>query len=172
MDKKTITEQWNGLKPFWKLPRVCSKKKSVISTPWSLQYNVVLLQDSPILTVTAQTLLVKTPDEFSTKVAPREVGVIVGLEVVTVPGILGVALRRLDADAVPNQTHYLKVAWLTLVYRWGPTWSRCGQLDGVVNAEVLELDQLTFRHPVVDEDMSGLYSISCPDLNSHCQLDI
>lgn len=113
-------------------------------------------------------MLVKTPDEFSTKVAPCEVGVIVGLEVVTIPGITGVAPRCLDTDAVSNQTHYLKVAWLTWVYRWGPTGSRCSQLDGVVHAEVLELDQLTFRHPVVDEDMSGRYSTSSPDLNKHC----
>lgn len=103
-------------------------------------------------------MLVKTPDEFSTKVTPREVGVTVGLEFVTIPGIPGVALRRLDADAVPNQTHYLEVAWVTRVCRRGPTWSGCSQLDGVVHAEVLELDQLTFRHPVVDGDTSGSYS--------------
>lgn len=69
-------------------------------------------------------------------------------------GVCSVAPWRLDADAVPNQTYHMEVAWLTRVWR-GPARGRCGQLDGVVHAEVLELDQLTFRHPVIDEDMSG-----------------
>lgn len=82
-------------------------------------------------------------------------GATVGLEVVTNHGVSSVKPRRLDADTVPNQTHHMEVAWLTRVYRRGPTWSRCSQLDGVIHAEVLELDQLTFRHPVIHGDMSG-----------------
>lgn len=99
-------------------------------------------------------MLVKSPDELSTQVTPGELGLTVGLEVVTNLGVSSAAPRRLDADAVPNQTHHMEVAWLTRVWR-RPMRERCGQLDGVVHAEVLELDQLTFRHPVVDEDTSG-----------------
>lgn len=112
------------------------------------------LQNAPILTAAAQALLGKTPDEFSTEVTPREMGATAGLEVVTTRGVSGVKARRLDSDAVPDQTHHLEGARLTRVCRRGLLWS-IGQLDGVVHAEVLELDQLPFRHPVVHGDMSG-----------------
>lgn len=82
-------------------------------------------------------------------------GATVGLEVVTNHGVSGVKARCLDADAVPNQTHHVEAARLTRVYRRGPRRCRRSQLDVVVHAEVLELDQLTFRHSLIHGHMSG-----------------
>lgn len=80
-------------------------------------------------------------------------GATIGLEVVTNHGVS--KPWRLDADAVPNQAHHVEVARLTRVYRRGPTRCRRSQLDVIIHAEVLELDQLTFRHPVSHGHMSG-----------------
>lgn len=80
-------------------------------------------------------------------------GATVGPEVVTNHGAS--KPRRLDADAVPNQAHHVEVARLTQVYRRGPARCRRGQLDVIIHAEVLELDQLTFRHPVSHGHTSG-----------------
>lgn len=61
------------------------------------------------------------------------------------------AARRLDADAVSHQTHHVEGAGRGGgggVGRWrGGAWRGGSQLDGVVHTEVLQLDQLAFRHP-------------------------
>lgn len=81
--------------------------------------------------------------------------VTVGLEVMT-HGSLSVAQRRLDADAVSNQTDHMAVAGLTRLHRLHRlrvgAGRGSGQLNGVIYTEVLQLYQLTFRHPDVDSD--------------------
>lgn len=118
---------------------------------WDLGNNVV--EKGP--TVTAQTLLVKTPDEVSTQVAPCQLGVTVGLEVMTDHRVLCVGLRRLNADAVADQTDGVEVAGLTA---WRcRSGRRCSQLNGIIYAQVLQLNQLTLGHPVLCKhtEMSG-----------------
>lgn len=106
-------------------------------------------------TVTAQTLLVETPDELSTQVAPRQLGLTSGLEVMTRHRVLCVVLRRLDADVVADQTDGAKVTGLSGGRR--RSGRRCSQLDGIIYAQVLQLYQLTLGHPLLwkDTEMSG-----------------
>lgn len=84
-------------------------------------------------------------------------GVTVGLEVMTHCSLPCLTAGPLDADAVSNQTDDMEVA--RLVYRWrrGRAGRRSSQLNGIIYTEVLQLNQLTFRHPVLDgdTDMSG-----------------
>lgn len=110
---------------------------------WNLKNNVV--QKRP--TVAAQTLLVKTPDEVSTQVTPRQLGVTDGLEVMTCHRVLRVGLRWLNADVVADQTDGVEVAGLTA----GRCSSgrRCSQLNGIIYAQVLQLNLLTLGHPVL-----------------------
>lgn len=98
-------------------------------------------------------MLVNPPDEFSTQVTPGEMGLTVGLEVVT-QVILPVTRRRLNADAVSDQSDHVEAAGLAgAPGRRGRAGRGGSQLDGVIHSEVLQLDQLTFRHPV---DMSSV----------------
>lgn len=90
-------------------------------------------------------------------------GVTVGLEVMTHCSLPCLAPGRLDADAVSDQTDDMEVARLTWVYRRrGRAGRRSSQLNGIIYTEVLQLNQLTFRHPLrdADTDMSGEHLLS------------
>lgn len=118
---------------------------------WS--YGNKVLQKGP--TVTAQALLVKTPDEVSTQVTPCQLGVAVGLEVMACHRVSCVGPGRLNADVVADQTDSVEVAGVTVGRcRSG---RRCSQLNGVIYAQVLQLNQLTLGHPVLwkHTEMSG-----------------
>lgn len=104
-----------------------------------------------LLTCTAQTLLIKTPDKFSTQVTPGEMSMAVGLEVMTQDRFYCVTSGCFDADAVSNQTNNMEGAGLTWVYRRrGCAGCRGSQLNRIVYTEVLQLNQFTFRHRVLD----------------------
>lgn len=131
---------------------VNNKKKNTKQNATKIHVNSH--SEASLLTGAAQTLLVKAPDELSTQVAPCEMGVTVGLEVVTHCSVSCVTM--LDAHAISNQTH--NVARATRMYGCrGSAGHRCSQLNWIINTEVLQLDQLTFGHPVLgrDTDMSG-----------------
>lgn len=106
-----------------------------------------------LLTGTAQTLLEQPPDEFSTQVTPGEVSVVVGLEVVSHAPLPRVAAGHLDANSVSEQADGGAAGGLAEAYsgRGGSC-----QLDGIINAQVLQLNQFTVRHPVLhaETDMS------------------
>lgn len=104
------------------------------------------------LTGTAQTGLIKAPDELSTQVTPGEVGVTVGLELVTRRGVSSLETRSLDGDAVSDQTHHMEEAWVVGRGRRRRTGHGRSQLDGITHTEVLQLDQFTFRHPDLEGD--------------------
>lgn len=95
-------------------------------------------------TVAAQTLLVKTPDEVTTQVAPRQLGVTAGSEVVTRRPFMCTRPRRLDGDLVTDQTDGVEVGGGS-----GGRSRRCSELDGIIHAEVLQLNQLTLGHPAL-----------------------
>ena len=120
---------------------------------------MLLTDTQKILTGTAQTLLIKTPDEVSAQVTPGEMGVTVRLEVVTHSGLSSVAAMRLEAHTVPNQTDSTVVALAWVHGRRGDVDGRGSQLDGVIHAEVLQLNQLTFRH---DARLTCQVSSCCP----------
>lgn len=112
-----------------------------------------------ILTGTAQTLFIKTPDEFSTQVTPGEMCVTVGMEVVTHSSLSGVTSRGLERYAVPNQTDGAVVTLGRVYGRCDDVDGRGSQLDGIIDAEVLQLNQLTFRH---DAGLTCQVSSCCP----------
>lgn len=121
---------------------------------WSItQFENDFVQKVP--TVTAQTLLIKTPDEFSAQVTPCQLGVTVGLKVMACHHVLSVGLRQVNADVVADQTDDVEVTGLTD----GRCCSgrRCSQLNWIIHAEVLQLNQLTLGHPVLcrHTEMSG-----------------
>lgn len=103
-----------------------------------------------VLTGAAQTLLIKTPEEFSTQVTPGEMSMTVGLEVMAHSRLSCLTAGRLDDDAVSNQTNDSEGAGLTCDRRRrSGAGCRSSQLDGIIQTEVLQLDQLTLRHPVL-----------------------
>lgn len=69
--------------------------------------------------------------------------------------VLSAGLRRVNADVVADQTDDVEVAGLTD----GRCCSgrRCSQLNWIIHAEVLQLNQLTLGHPVLcrHTEMSG-----------------
>lgn len=124
-------------------------------------FSVYTDHQQEVLTGTAQTLLEKPPDEFSTQVTPGEVCVVVGLEVVPCGPLPWVTDGHLNADSVSNQTDGVVVAGLD-----GGCGGRGGgcQLDGVINAEVLQLNELTVRHPACSPtrtEHGDICSFSC-----------
>lgn len=78
--------------------------------------------------------------------------VTIGLEIMTHCCLSSVALRRLNADTVSDQTDDVEGARMTWVHGHGSTGHRRSQLDRIIYTEVLKLNQLTFRHPVINED--------------------
>lgn len=90
----------------------------------------------------------KTPDEVTAQIAPGQVSATEGLEVVTHCGLWLVTSGSFDADAVSHQTDDVEGAGRAAARR--RRGRRSSQLDGIMYTEVLELDQLTFRHPVLD----------------------
>lgn len=90
--------------------------------------------------------------------------VTVGLEIMAHSSLSCAMAGCLDADVVSNQTDDAVVAGPTLVSgRRGYVDGRSGQLDGIIYAEVLQLDQLTFRHPDFDTAMQMLTCQLCMD---------
>lgn len=96
-----------------------------------------------LLTAAAQTLLVEAPDELAAHVAPGELGVAAGLEVVTRGRLSCGGLRRLHADGAAHQADGAGAAGAAVLTGGGRAGGRCGQLDGIIDAEVLQLNQLT-----------------------------
>lgn len=79
--------------------------------------------------------------------------VAIGSEVMTHSSLSGPTVRFLDADAASNQTNDMEGAGHTRIHRW---WGGAGrgssQLNGIIHTEVLQLNQLAFRHPGFDTD--------------------